>query len=84
MPTYTYHCHLCRALVDVFGKLSASGDISIEGGADICSNCGIRMYRVMRPTAIHYKGSGFYSTDYNKNPIKKDEGGDAPDVESKE
>ena len=29
-----------------------------------CEECGAPVERVFRPVAVHFKGSGFYSTDY--------------------
>ena len=57
-----------------------------------CDECGASPVElVLYPIAIHYKGSGFYTTDYGKGKAaKKDsgEGGgssssDAPKTESK-
>jgi predicted nucleic acid-binding Zn ribbon protein len=31
-----------------------------------CEKCNERVTRVFHPVAIHFKGSGFYSTDYGK------------------
>jgi predicted nucleic acid-binding Zn ribbon protein len=31
-----------------------------------CSECGAPVERVFHPVAIHFKGSGFYNTDYGK------------------
>src|SRR2546421_12719425 len=31
-----------------------------------CSVCGAPVQRVFHPVAIHFKGSGFYNTDYGK------------------
>jgi predicted nucleic acid-binding Zn ribbon protein len=31
-----------------------------------CSICGAPVQRVFHPVAIHFKGSGFYNTDYGK------------------
>lgn len=39
-----------------------------------CEKCKERVTRVFHPVAIHFKGSGFYSTDYgrkHKDPRKK-------------
>ena len=43
-----------------------------------CDVCGASpVEQVLYPIAIHYKGSGFYSTDYGKGKAgKKDGGGD--------
>jgi predicted nucleic acid-binding Zn ribbon protein len=40
-----------------------------------CEVCGEPVERVFRPVAVHFKGSGFYTTDY----ARKGQGsGDAP------
>jgi predicted nucleic acid-binding Zn ribbon protein len=31
-----------------------------------CSTCGAPVQRVFHPVAVHFKGSGFYNTDYGK------------------
>lgn len=41
-----------------------------------CDVCGASpVEQVLYPIAIHYKGSGFYSTDYRKGKKAKQEGG---------
>jgi len=42
---------------------------------DICGAAPIEL--VLYPVAVHYKGSGFYSTDYGKGRAKKDGGGES-------
>jgi putative FmdB family regulatory protein len=32
-----------------------------------CEVCGARVERVFHPVAVHFKGSGFYTTDYGRN-----------------
>ena len=32
----------------------------------VCQVCGAPVERVFRPVAVHFKGSGFYSTDYGR------------------
>jgi putative FmdB family regulatory protein len=32
----------------------------------VCEVCGAAAQRVLHPVAIHFKGSGFYSTDYGR------------------
>jgi len=36
-----------------------------------CEKCNERVTRVFHPVAIHFKGSGFYSTDYGKKHSDK-------------
>ena len=47
---------------------------------DVCDASPVEL--VLYPVAIHYKGSGFYSTDYGKGAKKKD-GGEAGGGETK-
>ena len=43
-----------------------------EPGPDRCEVCGAEpLERVLHPVAVHYKGSGFYSTDYGKGGRKR-------------
>src|SRR5215210_3130397 len=44
-----------------------------EPSPEECQVCGEGpLVRVLHPVAVHYKGSGFYSTDYGKGSRKKD------------
>ena len=58
MPIYEYRCdngHTFEAMQRM------SDDPLTE-----CSVCGAPVQRVFHPVAIHFKGSGFYNTDYGK------------------
>ena len=59
MPIYEYRCDDCGALFEVFQKMS--DDPLVE-----CEQCGGPLQKVLHPVAIHFKGSGFYTTDYGK------------------
>jgi putative FmdB family regulatory protein len=60
-----------------------------------CEVCGEAVSRVFSPVAVHYKGSGFYTTDYarkgksgggeggGKGESKPDSSGDSKKAESK-
>ena len=38
-----------------------------EAGPEVCEVCGEGpLQTVLHPVAVHYKGSGFYSTDYGR------------------
>src|SRR5262249_48138959 len=42
-----------------------------EPGPTVCEVCGSEpLQRVLHPVAVHYKGSGFYSTDYGRGGRK--------------
>jgi predicted nucleic acid-binding Zn ribbon protein len=44
-----------------------------EPAPEACPTCGEGpVQQVLYPVAIHYKGSGFYSTDYGRAGRKKD------------
>jgi putative FmdB family regulatory protein len=64
MPIYEYRCengHLFEI------KQRMSDDSLTE-----CTTCGAAVQRVFHPIAVHFKGSGFYNTDYGKAGAKKD------------
>ena len=46
--------------------------------AEVCATCGAGpVQKVLFPVAVHFKGSGFYSTDYGRGSRKsgaKDDG----------
>lgn len=71
MPIYEYKCPNGH-LLEVFHGMNESGPTK-------CEVCGASpMVRVLHPVAVHYKGSGFYSTDYAKGKKSgKDSGGDS-------
>jgi predicted nucleic acid-binding Zn ribbon protein len=52
----------------------------------ICPQCGERIRRVLFPTGIVFKGTGFYKTDHGKNgalPVAKDANGEPKKTEDK-
>ncbi|MGZ5339596.1 MAG: FmdB family zinc ribbon protein [Thermoleophilaceae bacterium] len=58
MPTYEYRCERGHTF-EVVQRM-------IEDALTSCSICGAPVQRVFHPVAVHFKGSGFYSTDYGK------------------
>jgi putative FmdB family regulatory protein len=56
MPTYDYQCRSCGHTVEVVHPMS-------EDGPTTCEVCGGPLRRVLYPTGIIFKGSGFYKTD---------------------
>jgi predicted nucleic acid-binding Zn ribbon protein len=48
-----------------------------------CEVCGAEpVERVLYPVAVHFKGSGFYSTDYGRGARKKESAGDGAGPDS--
>ena len=69
MPIYEYKCPNGHLLEVIHGMN--------EAGPEKCEVCGASpLVRVLHPVAVHYKGSGFYSTDYGRKGRKpgKDSG----------
>jgi len=56
MPIYEYRCENGH-LFDVMQRIS-------DDPVTECRQCGARVQRVFHPVAVHFKGSGFYNTDY--------------------
>jgi putative FmdB family regulatory protein len=70
VPIYEYKCPNGHLFETFHGMM--------EPSPETCEVCGAGpLQRVLHPVAVHYKGSGFYSTDYgrkSKQPAK-DSGG---------
>jgi putative FmdB family regulatory protein len=58
MPIYEYRCENGHT----FEAMQRMSDDPLTE----CSVCGAPVQRVFHPVAIHFKGSGFYNTDYGK------------------
>ena len=58
MPIYEYRC-LNGHTFEVIQSMS-------DDPVAICEVCGAPVERVFHPVAVHFKGSGFYTTDYAK------------------
>jgi putative FmdB family regulatory protein len=70
MPLYEYKCPNGHLFEVMHGMK--------EDGPSVCEVCGEGpLQRVLYPVAVHYKGSGFYSTDYGrkKKAAAKEGGG---------
>jgi len=65
MPIYEYKCANGHVF-DVIQKISDEPLVA-------CQECDAPAERVLHPVAVHFKGSGFYTTDYGKK--KKAAGG---------
>ena len=70
MPIYEYRCDACGHTVEVFQKFS-------DDPLETCEVCGGQLSKVLHPVAIHFKGSGFYTTDYGRGSGKARAAGEA-------
>jgi putative FmdB family regulatory protein len=68
VPIYEYKCPQGHVF-EVFQRMS-------DEPAETCEICGEGpVQRVLYPVAVHFKGSGFYATDYGRRSRKKEEEG---------
>jgi putative FmdB family regulatory protein len=71
VPIYEYKCPKGHVF-EVFQRIH-------DPQPESCETCGEGpLQRVLHPVAVHFKGSGFYSTDYGSKARKKDVDGDRP------
>jgi putative FmdB family regulatory protein len=78
MPIYEYKCPHGHVF-ELFHGIS-------EPPPEVCAICGESpVTRVLHPVAVHFKGSGFYSTDYGRRGRKARDGDkpEKPDGEKK-
>jgi putative FmdB family regulatory protein len=59
MPFYEYRCDKGHTF-EVMQRMS-------DDPVQECQSCGRPVQRVFHPVAVHFKGSGFYNTDYGKS-----------------
>ena len=72
MPIYEYRCDRGHTF-EVMQRMT-------DDPLTSCSTCEAPVQRVFHPVAVHFKGSGFYSTDYGK---KKGGGSSSSEAGSK-
>ena len=78
MPIYEYRCPEGHTF-ELMQRMS-------DPPASECQICGAGpVDKVLYPAAIHFKGSGFYSTEYGRGGRKRDgtKGGDSSSTETK-
>jgi putative FmdB family regulatory protein len=77
MPIYEYRCERGHTF-EVMQRMS-------EDPLTNCTTCDATVQRVFHPVAVHFKGSGFYTTDYGKKrsgSSGSSSGGDSSSSES--
>jgi putative FmdB family regulatory protein len=63
MPIYEFECQKCKAHTEVFQKMN-------DKAPTRCEKCGGRLEKLVSASAIQFKGSGWYVTDYAGNGKK--------------
>ena len=78
MPTYEYRCDNGHTF-EITQSMS-------EDALDSCTVCGAPAQRILFAPAVHFKGSGFYTTDYARkgNATKPINGSDGQKSDGKD
>jgi putative FmdB family regulatory protein len=82
MPIYEYRCENGH-LFEVMQRIT-------DDPVTHCNECEAVVQRVFHPIAVHFKGSGFYNTDYGTSKRKREteksasEGADKQDAKASE
>jgi putative FmdB family regulatory protein len=82
MPIYEYRCENGHRF-EVMQKIA-------DPPVTSCEVCGAPVQRVFHPVAVHFKGSGFYNTDYGTSKRKREletsakDGADKQDAKTKD
>jgi putative FmdB family regulatory protein len=80
VPTYEYKCPNGHVF-EIFKRIA-------DPAPDKCAVCGASpVETVLYPVPVHFRGSGFYSTDYGRGGRKKEtpkESGDSGTTEKKD
>ncbi len=63
MPIYEFECRKCKDRLEVFQKMNDKPPAK-------CLKCGGRLEKLVSASAIQFKGSGWYVTDYAGNGRK--------------
>ena len=66
MPIYEFECRKCKDRLEVFQKMNDKPPVK-------CRKCGGRLEKQISASAIQFKGSGWYVTDYAGNGRKASE-----------
>jgi putative FmdB family regulatory protein len=76
MPIYEYRCEQGHTF-EVMQRMTDDPVLN-------CQTCDARVHRVFHPVAVHFKGSGFYNTDYGTRKRAKEQKESSGDGGSKE
>ena len=71
MPIYEYRCEQGH-IFEVMQRMS-------DGPLSSCQTCSAPVQRVFHPVAVHFKGSGFYNTDYGTRKRAREKDADSSD-----
>jgi putative FmdB family regulatory protein len=66
MPIYEYQCASCRKKTEFIQSFSDPHPVK-------CPSCGGALKKLLSSPTAHFKGSGFYATDYGKSGGKPED-----------
>ena len=75
MPIYEYECRKCKTRSEVFQKVNDKPPTK-------CLKCGGRLEKMISASAIQFKGSGWYVTDYAGKAKKGEKAESEPATET--
>lgn len=75
MPLYEYRCRKCGALIE---KIQTFSDPPLS----TCQKCGGKLERLISSSALQFKGSGWYVTDYARKSAPSETGKESAKTES--
>jgi putative FmdB family regulatory protein len=76
MPIYEYRCQQGHTF-EVMQRMS-------DDPVEICETCEAPVSRVFHPIAVHFKGSGFYNTDYGTRKRQRENAAHAESSSTKD
>jgi putative FmdB family regulatory protein len=74
MPIYEYRCEQGHTF-EVMQRMS-------DEPVSTCQTCEAPVSRVFHPVAVHFKGSGFYNTDYGTRKRAREKAAEGSDSSS--
>ena len=75
MPIYGYRCSQCGHELEVFQSMS-------DQPLRVCPECSGALRKLLYPVGVHFKGSGFYTTDYKSGSGSASKNGSSGSGES--
>jgi putative FmdB family regulatory protein len=76
VPTYGYRCSTCGHQFEIHQRITDAPLLE-------CPKCQGKLAKILYPTGVIFKGSGFYSTDYRSSSKSDSSNGSSPSPESK-
>jgi putative FmdB family regulatory protein len=72
MPIYEYKCQKCGYQFEQLQKIN-------DKPLTVCPNChGRKLKKLVSAAYFHLKGSGWYKTDYKKEPLNSENKAEVP------